>query len=89
MANPAEARVLAEALYQIRQLLSGYLGSTRPGDPAVRMAAHLAYALHNEALATVEDGGFDVDQAVAKVAAVDAIFDSNFAESIQRVAAPR
>jgi hypothetical protein len=40
-------------------LLSGYLGTQSSGDISVRQAAHLAYALHNEALAILERGIFD------------------------------
>lgn len=49
-------KAVALALYQIRILLSDYLGSQNEGDIVVRQAAHLAYALHNEALAVVEGG---------------------------------
>jgi hypothetical protein len=49
MSNPSEMRLLAHALFEIRVLLAGYLGSTNEGDPAVRRAADQAYALHNEA----------------------------------------
>lgn len=44
-----QAKVLAQAIYEIRVLLSGYLGSENEGELPVRQAAHLAYALHNQA----------------------------------------
>ncbi len=75
-----EARLLAHALYEIRVLLAGYLGSTNDGDPAVRRAAHLAYALHNEAAAVAEGRTFSVEAALQKLAAVDAMFGERYAE---------
>ena len=60
--SEAHTKAVALALYQIRILLSGYLGTSSKGDISVRQAAHLAYASHNEALAilpfqlTVPDG---------------------------------
>ena len=55
---------MAQAVYEIRQLVSSYLGSENEGDPVVRRAAHLAYALHNEALAVLENRTFDCEKAV-------------------------
>ena len=69
----SEVQLLAQALYQIRILLSDHLGSDNQGSMSVRFAAHLAYALHNEALAVVEGKGFDVEAALAKVEAIDQI----------------
>lgn len=51
--------------------LSGHLGSQNDGDIGVRQAAHLAYALHNEALALVEGGTFDPESVNRRLAAVD------------------
>jgi len=62
------AKTVALALYQIRVLLSGYLGSQSEGDMSVRQAAHLAYALHNEALALVEGGSFDSAGVIRRLA---------------------
>ena len=73
--NKLENQLLAQALYQIRILLSGYLGRQTEGPLEVRIAAHLAYALHNEALAITEGNGFDVQAALAKITAIDKILD--------------
>jgi len=75
----SQAKILAQGIYEIRLLLSCYLGSQNPGDPVVRRAAHLAYALHNEALSVMEGGTFDSVKAVNKVRAVDELFGENFA----------
>jgi len=71
--DSAEARLLANALYEIRVLLSPYIGSEVDAPMEVRMAAHLAYALHNEALAITEGSSFDIDAALRKVSAIDKI----------------
>ncbi|MDP1613526.1 MAG: hypothetical protein Q8M11_20900 [Sulfuritalea sp.] len=75
VANTTEVKVLALALHQIRVLLSPYLGSENAGPIEVRVAAHLAYALHNEALAVAEGRDFDVKAALAKVQAIDALLN--------------
>ena len=62
----------------MRLLLSSYLGSQTVADIKVRQAAHLAYALHNEALAVVEDRGFDPIAAVQRLKAVDVMLGSEF-----------
>ena len=80
MSNPSEMRLLAHALFEIRVLLAGYLGSTNEGDPVVRRAAHLAYALHNEALAVTEGRSFSIEDALQKLAAVDAMFGESYVE---------
>ena len=79
MSSP-EARLFAHALYEIRVLLAGYLGSANAGDPAVRCAAHLAYALHDEALALTEGRSVSIDKAVDKLAIVDAMFGERYAD---------
>lgn len=68
-----ENRVLAQVLYEIRLLLSGYLGSQIEADINVRTAAHLAYALHNDALTVLEGGSFDTADAVRRLEAIDSI----------------
>jgi hypothetical protein len=74
----SQAKILAQGIYEIRLLLSGYLGSQNAGDPVVRRAAHLAYALHDEALAVIEGGTFDSTKAMDKVRAVDRMFEETF-----------
>ncbi|MTW13249.1 hypothetical protein GM658_21820 [Pseudoduganella eburnea] len=75
--DSAEARLLANALYEIRVLLSPYIGSEVDALMEVRLAAHLAYALHNEALAITEGGSFDMGAALRKVSAIDNILHVN------------
>jgi hypothetical protein len=79
----SQAKILAQGIYEIRLLLAGYLGSQNAGDPAVRRAAHIAYALHNEALAVTEGGTFDSAKAVDKIRAVDRMFEETFASRFE------
>jgi hypothetical protein len=79
----SQAKILAQGIYEIRLLLSGYLGSQNAGDPVVRRAAHIAYALHNEALVVTEGGTFDSAKAVDKIRAVDRMFEETFASRFE------
>jgi predicted alpha/beta hydrolase family esterase len=83
--SDVHVKAVALALFQIRVLLSAYLGSENDGDPSVRQAAHLAYALHNEALALLEGGNFDAEAVVRRLAAVDEMLSSEFRELFARV----
>lgn len=53
--TPSRAKVLAAAVIEIRTQLAHYLGSESGADKSVRLAAHLAYALHNEAIDEIEE----------------------------------
>lgn len=75
MSTPRE-RLLALALYEIRLLLSHRLGDLESDDPAGAVAAHLAYALHNRALETLDGHDFDIQQAIASVEHIDTLFGS-------------
>jgi hypothetical protein len=80
----AQARILALAIFELRVLLSGALGSENPADPAVRQAAHLAYGLHNQALAVLRGDGFNTDDAVESLAVIDRLFEPGFVERFRR-----
>ena len=84
-----QAKLLAFAIYEIRILLSGYLGSDNPGDPAVRQAAHLSYALHNPALAILEGRDFDVAKAIQGLAFVDSALGGDFTERCEHLVGQR
>jgi len=43
----------------------------------VRVAAHLAYALHNDALAVIDGKEFNIDEAISRIEAVDRILPGN------------
>ena len=61
----SEKRLLAAALFELRVLLSGHLDPDEQ-SPASD-AAWLAYALHNQALATLDGQPFDVARALEAV----------------------
>jgi hypothetical protein len=73
-----QEQLLAFALYEIRLLLADHLGSKCDSHPSIRAAAHLAYALHNEADAVVQGKSFDVEKAVARLGAVDRMLATDF-----------
>jgi hypothetical protein len=77
-----QSRLLAKALYEIRLLLSGYVGSSVDADMSVRVAAHIAHALHNEALAVCEGKRFDLPGAVSKIEAIDGILGQRVSERL-------
>ena len=80
--TPSQHQVLAFVVYELRLLLAGHLGSDSKAEPAVRVAAHLAYALHNEALAVLEGRSFDPSRAIEAIRRVDTEFGEN---SLQRL----
>ena len=74
--------VLAAALFELRVLLSPYLGSENSAEAPVRVAAHLAYALHNHALAVLDGRSFEVAAALQSVARVDQMFGERIVERL-------
>lgn len=78
----AETKLIANALCELRLLLAPYIGSENEAPGDVRLAAHLAYALHNEASALAAGTGFDVGSALGKVAAIDGILGTNDGERL-------
>ena len=48
-------KILAQTVYELRLLLSNHLGSHDPSMKYEAIAAHLAHAVHNEALAIIEN----------------------------------
>ena len=77
-----QTKLLAKALYEIRLLLSSYIGSSVDANMSVRAAAHIAYALHNEALAISEGKSFDLTTARSKVKAIDGILGERVSERL-------
>ena len=75
-------QLIAAALYKIRLLLASYLGSESTAELPVRIAAHLAYALHNDALLLLEGEQTNVSSALARIGAVDGMFDSQLLQRL-------
>ena len=81
--SPQE-KLLALAVYEIRLLLAGHLGSQSTSELPVRAAAHLAYALHNEADNVIQGGSFDTQQAIARLGAVDRMLGTDFQDKFAK-----
>lgn len=81
-----QTKILAFAVYQLRLLLAHHLGNTTSEDPAVRAAAHLAYALHNHALSVLEGRSFDTSEAIEAIARVDELVSENFSQQLAQIA---
>jgi hypothetical protein len=77
-----EIKILAFAVYELRLLLAGHLGGQAATDPSVHAAAHLAYALHNPALAVLEGKNFSTAEAEAAIAKVDQLCGENFTQRL-------
>jgi hypothetical protein len=84
--QPSPIQILAFAVFELRVLLAGQLAPDAQTEPAVRAAAHLAYALHNQALAVLEGTSFDAAQAVEAIARVDQQFGENFVQQLEEAA---
>lgn len=72
-----QEHVLAFAITEIGQRLVGYLGSQSTADLSVRIAAHLAYALHNQAYAVLEGKPFETQQALRAFGVVDSMLGTD------------
>ena len=72
----SQADVLALAILEIRHLLAGELGVSVNTEvpPHIRHAAHLAYAIHNEALTVLSGGDFDPESALAHLTCTNSMF---------------
>ncbi len=68
-----QTRLLALALLEIRTLLADYLGGEADAPMCVRVAAHMAYALHNEAEAAYSNTDYQLDRAIRKISAIDEV----------------
>jgi hypothetical protein len=84
-ATTDQAKILAFAVFELRLLLAGHLGTNAVGEPSVRAAAHLAYALHNQALAVLEGRQFNPTEAIEAIARVDQMFGENFVQQLSEI----
>jgi len=81
-----QSKILAFALFELRLLLAGHLGPESNSEPAIKAAAHLAYALHNQAIAVLEGKSFNPTEAIEAIARVDQMFGENFVQQLNEVA---
>jgi hypothetical protein len=80
-------QLFAQAIYEIRQLLSSHLGAQSDSPLEVRNAAHLAHALHNLALASIEGNTVDVSAATRPLQAVDDMFGTDYSARLRALQA--
>ena len=74
MSNSLKPELLiAAALYEVRLLFAPYLGSENTAELPIRIAAHLAYALHNDAETLLHGKSFQVGAALTRVEVIDRI----------------
>ena len=83
----AQIKILAQTVYEIRLLLSDHLGSTDENMLCENVSAHLAYALHNEALAIIEDRpeDFDINKAIESFKKVDERYGKQFGNRFEEL----
>ncbi len=83
----AQIKILALAVYELRLLLSHHLGSKEQESQAEALSAHLAYSLHNDALAIIEnrEEDFDIDKTISSIEKVDNMFGNDFSERIKKL----
>jgi hypothetical protein len=83
----ANEKILALAVFELRVLLSSHINDGSSEQTPVSVAAHLAYALHNQALAVLRGETFDITDALESVRRVDAQFGEHFFERFANAAA--
>ncbi|KUF37094.1 MULTISPECIES: hypothetical protein [Xanthomonas] len=78
----SQEQLFAFALYEIRLLLAGHLGSQSESPLSVRAAAHLAYALHSDAEAVLQGRSFDPESVATRLGAVDRMLGTTFQQRL-------
>ncbi len=83
----AQVKILAQAVYELRLLLSDHLGSIDKEMLCEAVSAHLAYALHNEALAIIENRpeDFDIEKAIESIKKVDERYGEQFGSRFEEL----
>lgn len=76
----ANEKILARVVFELRVLLSSHINDGASEQTRINVAAHLAYALHNQALAVLEGKTFDVENALESISQVDRKFGEHFSE---------
>ncbi len=80
-----QIKILAQAIYELRILLGSYLGSQE--NTGESMAGHLAYALHNDALAIIENrpDDFNIELALDRINRIAQMFDEKLIDRFNEV----
>lgn len=85
-----QLKILAQAVYELRLLLSNHLGSKDESFLCEAISAHLAYALHNDALAILEDrpNDFDIVKAVQNIKRVGEMYGEHIGDRFENLVKP-
>jgi hypothetical protein len=78
-----EKRLLAAAVFELRVLLANHLDPQDQSPASV--AAQLAYALHNQALAALSGQSFDVRQALDGLGRLEPQLGSAYLQQFRQV----
>ena len=83
----AKIKILAHAIYELRVLLSHHIGPAEKTSSTEVASANLAYALHNEALAIIENrpNYFNIDQAIEKIQKAEVLSGGKFSNEFQEL----
>lgn len=83
----AQTKILAQAVYELRLLLSDHLGKKDKETLCEAVSAHLSYALHNEALAIIENrpDDFSIEKAIENIKKVDERYSEQFGERFEQL----
>jgi hypothetical protein len=75
---PNQTQILAFVVFELHERLAGELLSSSPGHRNVHVAAHLANALHVQALEALGGQSFNPGKAQKAIAEVDKKLGTNF-----------
>ena len=78
-------KFLAQAIYEIRLLLSHHVGSNDEDNICEAVSANFAYALHNDALAIIDGKpkDFDMDKALERIKLLDERYGAELTEKFE------
>ena len=90
MLSDSEKKLLlfAKVILELRSYLKGSLVPTDSVDECQHIAAHLAYAFHNEAEALLDGRDFDLSKALEKVVHLDTRFGDDILDRFQEALGP-
>lgn len=83
----AKLKILAHAVYELRQLLSSHIGPAVKDNICEAASANLVYALHNEALAIIENRPqeFNVHDAIRKIKGMEEMIGDKYSGQFQEL----
>lgn len=91
MSNTQEQlRLMSAAIIEMRALLAHGLGSDSTEPRYVRLASHLAYALHDDALTVLEgNGNFDCEKSKRRIMRAERIVGERLSDGFNELRTQR